>query len=124
MATTENLIPQNKRTKEEQRKIATLGGIKSQKVQKEKKLFKESLRAILEESPDILKSLNDAMVQQATKGNTKAYEIIRDTLGEKPVNESITDITSGGETVKMGTIVIDNKPQSIKMGSDNGQEDK
>lgn len=37
MANDENLIPLNKRTKEEQREIAKQGGIKSGKIRREKK---------------------------------------------------------------------------------------
>jgi len=37
----QNLIPQSKRTKEEQKRIATMGGIKSGEVRKEKKLISQ-----------------------------------------------------------------------------------
>jgi hypothetical protein len=45
----ENLKPQNMRTKEEQRKIAAMGGRASQKKQKEKKLMSEIYADILSE---------------------------------------------------------------------------
>ena len=38
MANEQNLIPQNKRTKEEQRKIASLGGKKSRYFKKKKEI--------------------------------------------------------------------------------------
>jgi hypothetical protein len=43
----ENLIPLNKRTKEEQRRIATNGGIKSGKVRAEKKLLSKIYADVL-----------------------------------------------------------------------------
>jgi hypothetical protein len=45
----ENLKPQNMRTKEEQRKIAAMGGRASQKKQKEKKLMSDIYSDILAE---------------------------------------------------------------------------
>ncbi len=43
MAANDNLIPQNKRTKEEQREIARKGGIASGKARKERKTLKERI---------------------------------------------------------------------------------
>ena len=31
-------------------------------------------------------ALSAALIKQALSGNTKAYEIIRDTIGEKPID--------------------------------------
>ena len=49
MAANDNLIPQNKRTKEEQREIARKGGIASGKARKERKTLKEELLLLLED---------------------------------------------------------------------------
>lgn len=43
MANEQNLIPQNKRTKSEQREIARLGGKSSVKARRKKKYIKEQL---------------------------------------------------------------------------------
>lgn len=45
--TTKNLIPQNKRTKEEQREIARMGGIASGQARREKKATQKILQDIL-----------------------------------------------------------------------------
>lgn len=47
MAGEENLIPMNKRTKEEQREIATKGGIESGKVRRERKKMREQAELLL-----------------------------------------------------------------------------
>lgn len=104
----DNLIPQSERTKEEQRRIARSGGIASGKARREKKAMRETLEALLSmpmksgKAADIeaiknfaeLKGKNitvqDAMViamlQKAMKGNVTAAEWIRDTAGQKPVD--------------------------------------
>lgn len=103
----DNLIPQSERTKEEQRRIARSGGIASGKARREKKAMRETLEALLSmpmkggKTADVeaiknfaeLKGKNitvqDAMViamlQKAMKGNVTAAEWIRDTAGQKPV---------------------------------------
>lgn len=103
----DNLIPQSERTKDEQRAIAKKGGIASGKARREKKLMRETLDVLLSmplkngKNADVesirnfaaLKgkniSVQDAIliaqVQKAMKGDTKAAEYVRDTIGQKPV---------------------------------------
>lgn len=99
----DNLIPINERTTDEQKKIATAGGIASGVARRKKKKFKTVLNDILKvavTNPTHLKNLKAlgidtedatlqvvmaaAMVQQACNGNVKAYVAVRDTLGEVP----------------------------------------
>lgn len=106
MAGEENLIPFNQMTEEEQRKIARMGGIASQKARKEKKRMKETIDAILQMAMnpgkeleiDEIKSfaemkgknltVEQAMVvqqiQKALKGDLSAVTFLRDTSGQKP----------------------------------------
>lgn len=86
----DNLIPMNERTKEEQREIARMGGIASGKARKEKKLLKELLEEALSkdtETGNEYVNITMALIKEANKGNVKAYEVIRDTLGQKPVDK-------------------------------------
>ncbi len=99
----DNLIPQSKRTKEEQRKIAIKGGIASGKARRKKKLIREQLELLLslplkdENAKKKLKQLGIdadnldnqmAMVisiwNKALKGDVQAFNSIRDSVGEKP----------------------------------------
>lgn len=90
-----NLVSQDKRTLEERQKIGRLGGIKSGESRRRMKTFKEELQALLEaevenakgEKTTVQKNINSALILKAAKGDVKAYEVIRDTLGQKPVEE-------------------------------------
>ena len=87
---TENLVPQNKRTKEEQREIARKGGIASGKARKEKKMLKELLEDALSKGTETNNeyiNITLALIREANRGNVKAYEVIRDTLGQKPIDK-------------------------------------
>lgn len=89
--TTHNLRPFNTLTEDEQRKIATNGGIASGISRKKKKVMKEVLLELLDSSLDGKKTLREticsSILQQALKGNIKAFECIRDTIGEKPSSD-------------------------------------
>ena len=86
MANEQNLIPQNKRTKSEQREIARKGGIASGKSRKARKTFKEELLLLLSQG-DTQEKVSLAVLQKAMNGDTKAFEVIRDTVGEKPTEK-------------------------------------
>jgi len=82
----ENLIPFNELTKEEQRKIASNGGKKSVEVRREKKLLTGALLELLKKG-ETIQGINTALVEKAQSGDTKAYEVIRDSIGEKPTDK-------------------------------------
>ena len=91
---TKNLKPQNTRTKEEQKEIARKGGIASGKARRERKTFKEELLLLLE-SGDNQSKVSVALLKKAMKGDTKAFEVIRDTIGEKPIDrQEVKEVTS------------------------------
>lgn len=75
-------------TSEEARRNGRKGGIKSGKIRREKKLLKELLEDVLfapTKTGNLAIDITNALVKKAKKGNVKAYELIRDTLGQKPV---------------------------------------
>lgn len=82
----ENLISFKDRTKEEQREIARQGGIASGKSRRERKTLREELLLLLEQG-NTQKKVSLALIQQALEGNTKAFEVIRDSIGEKPTDK-------------------------------------
>lgn len=106
MANVQNLIPNSERTPEELRKQTRKGGIASGKARREKKMFRETLEALLgmpmkdgrDVSVDDIKSFAAikgqnisvqeailiAQIQKAMKGDTRAAEYVRDTIGENP----------------------------------------
>lgn len=104
---TKNLIPIDKLTKEKQREITSAGGKASQKKQKENKTFREignillnsrakkkDLKELQDRVPDldvkemtVKAALFMKQVKKAEEGDTKAFEVIRDTSGEKPTDK-------------------------------------
>ena len=110
MANEKNLIPFNKRTESERRKIAKQGGKKSGEVRREKKTMRETIEMLLslpinedkcadiEEAKSIIEMSGKnitvvegiilAQIKKALKGDTTALVFLRDTVGEKPTNDS------------------------------------
>lgn len=86
-----NLIPFNELTQEEQRAIASKGGKASVEARRKRKTLKEELLLLLEKG-DTQEKISLAMIKEALEGNTKAFEVIRDTIGEKPEDKVKADI--------------------------------
>ncbi len=99
----ENLIPLNKRTKTEQRAITQMGGIKSGEVRREKRLLKDTIEMLLNSKPtpemvnecaekfgfnpkDLQEVITGGLISRAMSGDPRAYEVLRDTAGQKPVD--------------------------------------
>lgn len=80
---------------EEARENGRKGGIKSGETRRARKTLRDELTDLL--TQDITDkngrqittqtAISASMIKQALSGNTKAYEIIRDTIGEKPVDK-------------------------------------
>ena len=110
MANTDNLLKGNPETQFKSGRVAVENGRKGGKAKAEKARRERTLRETLEkmlslpindeqtkafiqnlgfndEELDNRTAITVAMYQEALKGNTKAYELIRDTLGEKPVDK-------------------------------------
>ena len=88
MANNSNLrIP----TSEEAREIGRKGGIASGIARQRRKTLKEELLILLDLIDEEGKSNNEkislSIIKQALEGNVKAYEVIRDTIGEKPIDK-------------------------------------
>ncbi len=86
MANEENLVSLADRTTEEQREIARKGGIASGESRRRRKTLKEELLALLSQG-DTQERVSLALLQQALDGNIQAFNTLRDTIGEKPVDK-------------------------------------
>lgn len=78
-------------SREEAAKTGKKGGEKSGEARREKRALRETLQTLLSSDYDVdgkmcngVEAVSVSLIKQALKGNVKAYEIIRDTLGEKP----------------------------------------
>ena len=99
----DNLIPFNELTEEEQRKIASEGGIASGEARRKKKLIKDQLELLLSlplkdenakrkleqigidaDNLDNQMAMVISIWNKALKGDIQAFNSIRDTVGEKP----------------------------------------
>jgi len=87
-----NLIPVTQLSEEEQRKMRSNAGKKSGEVRQKRKQMKEHLLLLLSEGK-VQENILVSMIKEASeKGNVKAAEFIRDTLGEKPKEQIENDI--------------------------------
>ena len=82
MANEQNLIPQaHILSVEEQSK----GGKASGEARRARRTLKEELLLLLSEG-DTQKSVSVALLQKAMDGDVKAFEVLRDTIGERPAD--------------------------------------
>ena len=93
----ENLKPFNKLTVNEQRLIVKQGGKKSGIVRLEKRKMREILEILLSQDlkqSGVLKSTKEAIMVQVIKkalsGDLKAVEFIQNTIGEKPIEKTMS----------------------------------
>ena len=84
MAGKENLRPVS--SKEEARERGRKGGLASGEARRKRKTLKEELLLILSEG-ETQQSVTLALIEKAMSGDTKAFEVIRDTIGEKPIDK-------------------------------------
>lgn len=85
MANTQNLIKNSERTPEERKEQARKAGIASGKSRRVAKMFREAIDDNMTDSD--INAITKKMIALAKKGNIKAYEVLRDTRGEKPVEQ-------------------------------------
>ena len=100
----ENLIPLNRRTKDEQRNIQSAGGKKSGKVRRRKAALRDTMNRLLtmrcevEGLSDVLRAdgcestyehlISMAMIERAALGDVKAYNAIMATVGQTDKSEA------------------------------------
>ena len=89
MANEQNLKPV--KSKKEARERGRKGGLASGEARRKRKTLKEELILMLSDS-DIQQKISLALINEAINGNnsgsvTKAFEVIRDTIGERPVEK-------------------------------------
>ena len=87
-----NLIPNSERTPSELREMARKGGLASVEARRKRKTLKEELLLMLEDE-EVQKSVAVALIQEAQSGNVKAFGMLRDTIGEAPVEKVQTTQT-------------------------------
>ena len=90
MANEQNLKPVS--SKKEARERGRKGGLASVEARRKRKTLKEELLLMLSEG-ETQQSVTLALIEKAMSGDTKAFEVIRDTIGEKPIDKvMISDV--------------------------------
>ena len=84
MANEQNLKPVS--SKKEARERGRKGGLASVESRRKRKSLKEELLLMLEDE-ELQQSVAIALIKQAQNGNVKAFGMLRDTIGEAPVEK-------------------------------------
>lgn len=101
----QNLIPNSERTPKQRRENAQKAGIASGEARRKKRDLKLAMQALLEadikdkKTGDVMsgaEAIAVAQYRKALKGDAKAFELIRDTSGQKPV-EKVEQVNIDGE---------------------------
>ena len=127
MANEQNLIPFNERTESEKRAIATAGGKASGKARRNKKLLRDCIDYLLEREDKMVLDAEGnpmsgaeqlaynlfvkALGEPDTAKAARAFEVLRDTAGQKPVEKVETRqtvIDMSGFTTEQLKEMLDN----------------
>ena len=112
----EDLIPTNKRTKEEAKELGRKGGLASGKSRRRKRQFRDELEMLLpltDKGKDgqpiinpltgrkqtVQQSITMQLLLKARKGDVKAAKMILDTLGELVIKEEHKHEIEGGMVI-------------------------
>lgn len=114
MANEQNLLKPEDLTPKQRRENASKAGKASGEARRKKKLLRECLEILLEkeitdkkgETMSGAEALSTKLFAEAMKGNVKAFEVLRDTAGQKPVEKVIVS--------EIDTDVIDEIERMIK----------
>lgn len=90
-----NLIPNSELTPEQRKERAKKAGQKSGEVRAKRKLLKDELLFLLDEKlkggdyagKTAREAMSARLINRAVNGDTDAYKVIRDTIGEKPTEK-------------------------------------
>ena len=111
MANEQNLKPVS--SKKEARERGRKGGLASVEARRKRKSLKEELLLMLEDE-ELQQSVAIALIKQAQNGNVKAFGMLRDTIGEAPVEKVQTTQTvvdlSGFSTDEIKAMLDDDIP--------------
>lgn len=100
----QNLKPNSERSPKEVRENGAKGGIKSGEARRQKRDLKRAIQILLEtdikgkngEIKSGAEAIAIAQFQKALKGDTRAFEVLRDTAGQKPI-EKVEQVNIDGE---------------------------
>ena len=88
----QNLTPFNKMDAKKKKDIQSKGGKAGAISKRKRKAYKEALKTaltiVMEDSDKTIQDIGiEALLDKFMKGDLKAFEIVRDTIGEKPTEK-------------------------------------
>lgn len=83
---TDNLIRFDQMSKERHRELSSRGGKATAEARKQRLTLKEELLALLSDK-ETQKHMSISILAKALDGDIRAFEVIRDTIGEKPTDK-------------------------------------
>lgn len=113
---------------EEARENGRKGGIKSGEVRRARRTLREELNDLLMETitdkngrqMQTQKAISASMIKQALTGSTRAFELIRDTIGEKPVDKVMVAEVDQATIDEVEALVFgDQEPEGTGDSDDN-----
>jgi hypothetical protein len=107
------------KTSEEAREAGRKGGKRSGEVRRARKTLREELTDLLTENitdkngrvMPTQKAISASMIKQALSGNTKAFELIRDTIGEKPIDKVMISEVDQDTINEVERMVLGEEPE-------------
>lgn len=102
MANEQNLIPVSSRPARERKEMGRKGAEKANATKRARKTLREELIALLSKG-DTQSRMSLALIEKAINGDTKAFEVIRDSIGEKQTEKVET---SGNQKLEVKIEVI------------------
>lgn len=106
----ENLQPV--RSKAEAIERGQVGGVKSGESRRARKTLREELLLLLS-SGDWQERITTALLAKAARGDVKALEVLRDTIGEKPTDKRELTYTADNP-FSLELVVVDNPTKPDK----------
>ena len=105
--TVKNLIPQNKRTKDEQSKIARMGGIASGEARREKKRISQIYADFLSDEFDIeIDDIKNRLTGEKLLNETIKRVMIRGDAASVSMLKEIREATEGSQINLSGSVTI------------------
>lgn len=101
MANEQNLKPMASRTPRERSELGKKGAEAANRKKAERKTLREELLLLLSQG-NTQEKMSLALIEKAMNGDTKAFEVIRDSIGEKPTDK----IEQSGELNSTVTVKI------------------
>ena len=99
MANEQNLKPISSRTPRERSEMGRKGAEVANRKKAERKTLREELLLLLSQG-NTQEKMSLALIEKAMTGDTKAFEVLRDSIGEKPIDKVQANVFNYEDSLK------------------------